>query len=160
MAAAAKAERGKTKVRSKGHVKSTVKVSKPKSLCVAALSASDSQPSPNKPWRPALSLLVVLISLLVLLIWFAMWSRFPPLRNGRATLWPSRAIWPSAMRTARTMPPVIRSRSCAGKGTIRTVRPVRGTMRVAAGFLTGKGTTRTTGPMPNSFLVRSVLLPV
>ena len=52
MAAAAKAERGKTKVRSKGHVKSTVKVSKPKSLCVAALSASDSQRSPNKPWRP------------------------------------------------------------------------------------------------------------
>jgi hypothetical protein len=30
MAAAAKAERGKTEVRSKGHVKSTVKASKPK----------------------------------------------------------------------------------------------------------------------------------
>src|SRR4029077_12100243 len=84
-----------------------------------------------------------------------MLPRLPPLRNWRATLWPSRAIWPSAMRTARTMPPVIRSRSCAG--TIRTVRPVR---NIAAEFLTGKGTTRTTRPMPNSFLVRSVLLPV
>jgi hypothetical protein len=30
MAAAAKAEKGKTKVESKGHVKSTVKASKPK----------------------------------------------------------------------------------------------------------------------------------
>jgi hypothetical protein len=111
--------------------------------------------SPNKPRRPALSLLVVLISLLVLLIWFAMLSRLPALRNWRATLWPPRAIWPGAMRTARTMPPVIRSRSCAG--TIMTARPVR---TIAAGFVTGKGTTRTTRPMPNSFLVRSVLLPV
>ena len=77
-----KAEIGKTEVRSKGHVKPTVKKASPRKnnpqhariLHVATHRHAQwrlSQRSPNKPWRPALSLLVVLISLRVVLIWFA-----------------------------------------------------------------------------------------
>jgi hypothetical protein len=82
MAGAAKAEIGKTEVRSKGHVKPTVKKASPRKnnprhariLHVATHRHAQwrlSQRSSNKPWRPALSLLVVLISLRVVLIWFA-----------------------------------------------------------------------------------------
>ena len=81
MAGAAKAEIGKTEVRSKGHVKPTAKKASPRKnnprharvLHVATHRHAQwrlSQRSPNKPWRPALSLLVVLISLRVVLLWF------------------------------------------------------------------------------------------
>jgi hypothetical protein len=79
---AANAQSGKTEVRFKGHVKPTVKKASPRKnnprhariLHVATHRHAQwrlSQRSPNKPWRPALSLLVVLISLRVVLIWFA-----------------------------------------------------------------------------------------